>query len=63
MKRFAGMFAAALIVVGFSGCGDTTPKPVAADAAPDGRPAGFDDMMKGMDGQMKKAANPKTIPK
>lgn len=63
MKRFAGVFAVALLVVGFSGCGDSVPTPAPADATKDGRPAGFEDMMKGMEGNMKKAANPKTIPK
>jgi len=63
MKRFAGLFVAALLLVGFSGCGDNVPAPEPADATKDARPAGFEDMMKGMNGQMKKAANPKTIPK
>jgi len=63
MKRLAGMLGLAFFLVGFSGCGDSTPQADPAAVTKDNRPAGFEDMMKGMDGQMKKATNPKTIPK
>jgi len=57
MKPFAKWSGAAILVLTFSGCGDETDS-VTANApppAPDGRPAGFEDMMKGMEKDMAKS--------
>jgi len=56
-----GCLGAAILVFTFSGCGDDTDS-VTNNAPPpssDGRPAGFEDMMKGMDKDMKKATSKK----
>lgn len=63
MKPIAGWLGAAILAFTFTGCGDSAPT-TAQEATPDGRPAGFEDMMKGMEKDMKKAtANPKAMAK
>jgi hypothetical protein len=54
MKSFAGCLGAAFLVLTFVGCDDGAPSTPVADTAPtsDGRPAGFEDMMKGMGDKM-----------
>ncbi len=61
MKRLGECLGVAVLAFTFVGCGSgaVTPQVDAGDVAPDGRPAGFEDMMKGMGGQMKKGANSK----
>lgn len=66
MKLFAGCFGAAILALTFTGCGDDSDSLTAQapPPAPDGRPAGFEDMMKGMDKNMKKAGDkPRDLPK
>ncbi|APW61470.1 hypothetical protein [Paludisphaera borealis] len=66
MKPLAGWLGAAILVFTFAGCDDgapSTPPPNTAPT-PDGRPAGFENMMKGMEKDMKNAtANPKALSK
>ena len=61
MKRLGGCLGVAVLAFTFVGCdsGGGSPQVDPADVSKDGRPAGFEDMMKGMAGQMKKGANPK----
>jgi hypothetical protein len=63
MKRLVGMIGVAVVASGFLGCGDEGPKPDTTTVTKDNRPAGFEDMMKNMEGNMKKAGDPKKIPK
>lgn len=64
MKPFAGWLGAPILVFAFSGCGSGTAESTTPVATQDGRPAGFEDMMKGMDKNMKKAtANPRAMVK
>ena len=55
MKRLVGMLGVAVIAGGLIGCGDDKPKVDPESVTKDNRPAGFEDMMKGMEGNMKKA--------
>lgn len=50
MKLFTGRLGAAILILTFTGCGDETDTPRSRNAVPtaDGRPAGFEDRMKGM---------------
>lgn len=51
-----------LLAVGLSGCGGGPTSAGNAESTPDGRPAGFEDMMKDMGDQMKKAgAHPEKL--
>lgn len=66
MKLLARCLCAALLVFTLAGCEDDPSATSGADATPtkDGRPAGFEDMMKGMEKDMKKAtANPTKLAK
>jgi hypothetical protein len=58
MKKIAGWLGVALLAFASVGCGDA-PSTAAASPTPDGRPAGFEDMMRGMEKDMKKATSPK----
>jgi hypothetical protein len=61
MKPLVGWLGAAILVFTFAGCGDETDS-VTSNAPPpsaDGRPAGFADMMKGMEKDMQKATSKK----
>jgi hypothetical protein len=63
---FAGSLGVAVLTLGLSGCGggETGGVVEPTDVAPDGRPVGFEDMMKGMDANMKTAAkNPNALQK
>ncbi|APW58935.1 hypothetical protein [Paludisphaera borealis] len=59
MKPIAGWLGAALLVLTFAGCDDGSPStpPANTTPTPDGRPAGFEDMMKGMEKNMKDATS------
>ncbi len=49
-----------MIIFGLSGCGGgSVPKTDDTAKTPDNRPAGFEDMMKGMEGNMTKTAKKK----
>ena len=63
MKRFGGCLGVAVLAFTLAGCDGGEPQVDPADVAPDGRPAGFEDMMKGMSGQMKKGSNPREAAK
>jgi hypothetical protein len=54
MKPFAGWLGAAILIFTFAGCDDGAPSTPTTDAPPtaDGRPAGFENMMKGMGNNM-----------
>ncbi len=63
MNPIAGCLGATILIFTFTGCSDSATT-TAQEATPDGRPAGFEDMMKGMEKDMKKAtANPKSMVK
>lgn len=58
MKPLAAWLGAALLILTFTGCDEDPSAASAANLPPpsaDGRPAGFEDMMKGMDKNMKNA--------
>lgn len=60
MKWLGGCLGMAVLGLVFIGCDSGgSPQVDPGDVSKDGRPAGFEDMMKGMAGQMKKGANPK----
>ncbi|MDR3619884.1 MAG: hypothetical protein P4L85_11090 [Paludisphaera borealis] len=54
MKPIAGWLGAAILVLTFAGCDDGAPSTPVGNTTPtpDGRPAGFEDMMKGMGNNM-----------
>jgi len=61
MKRLVGMLGVAVFTCGFLGCGgEELPKADTSTVTKDGRPAGFEDMMKGMDSKMKNAGEKPT---
>jgi hypothetical protein len=66
MKRLGGWFGVAVFVLGVTGCDSGGPSTPAGPAQPtaDNRPAGFEDMMKGMNDKMTKKAGsaPKVAP-
>ena len=56
MGFLRAMVSAGLVAAALSGCGGGGPTSAGnAEPAPDGRPAGFEDMMKDMGDQMKQA--------
>ena len=59
MKGFGRWFGAAVLVLGVTGCDSGAPTTTGpSEVTPDNRPAGFEDMMKGMGDQMKKPGAP-----
>jgi hypothetical protein len=58
MKKIAGWLGVALLAFAAVGCDDAATT-AATTPTPDGRPAGFEDMMRGMEKDMKKATSPK----
>jgi len=63
MKSFVGRLAVAVLAFGFIGCGGGGIEEGAAkQTTPDGRPAGFEDMMKGMNKEMTSKTPPKPSP-
>ncbi len=65
MKWLWGLCGVAFLAVGLAGCDDGSPKAGTPETlTKDNRPAGFEDMMKGMDKDMQKAGkNPKALNK
>ncbi len=60
MNRIPVLMVCFILIFGLSGCGGgTVPKTDDAAKTPDNRPAGFEDMMKGMEGNMTKTAKKK----